>query len=38
MRARELMSTPVVVVRPEMTLKEVAEQMAAHPIPVQPGA
>lgn len=26
MRARELMSTPVVVARPEMTLKEVAEQ------------
>lgn len=32
MRARELMSTPVVVARPEMTLKEVAEQMAAHRV------
>ena len=32
MRARELMSTPVVVARPEMTLKEVAEQIAAHRV------
>ncbi len=28
MRAREFMSTPVVTVRPEATVKEVAEQMA----------
>lgn len=32
MRARELMSTPVVTVRPEMPLKAVAEQMAAHRV------
>jgi CBS domain-containing protein len=32
MRARELMSTPVVVVRPETTLKEVAEQMSSHRV------
>jgi len=32
MHARELMSTPVVTVRPEATLKEVAEKMAAHRV------
>jgi CBS domain-containing protein len=32
MRARELMSTPVVTVRPEATLKELAETMVAHGI------
>jgi CBS domain-containing protein len=32
MRARELMSSPVVTVRPEATLKEVAELMATHHI------
>ena len=32
MRARELMSTPVITVRPEATLKEVAEQMATHRV------
>jgi CBS domain-containing protein len=32
MRARELMSTPVVTVYPETPLKEVAEIMAAHQI------
>jgi CBS domain-containing protein len=32
MRARELMSTPVVSVRPEAGLKEVAEQMTAHGV------
>lgn len=32
MRARELMSTPVVTVSPETPLKEVAEIMAAHQI------
>jgi CBS domain-containing protein len=36
MRARELMSTPVVVVRPETTLKEVAEQMASHRVSGMP--
>ena len=32
MRAREIMSTPVVTVRPETPLKEVAELMAKHRI------
>lgn len=32
MRARELMSTPVVRVAPEATLKEVAERMVAHRV------
>jgi CBS domain-containing protein len=32
MRAREIMSTPVVTVRPEATLKEVAELMATHRV------
>ncbi len=32
MRARELMSTPVVTVRPEASLKELAELMVAHGI------
>lgn len=32
MRARELMTTPVVTVRPETPLKEVAEVMAAHRV------
>ena len=32
MRSRELMSTSVVTVRPEATLKEVMEQMAAHRV------
>ena len=32
MRARELMSTPVVTVSPETPLKEVAEKMAAHAV------
>ncbi len=32
MRAREVMSTPVVTVRPEASLKEVAEKMAAHRV------
>lgn len=32
MRAREFMSTPVVSVRPETTLKELMEQMAAHRV------
>jgi CBS domain-containing protein len=32
MRARELMSTPVITVRPEATLKEVAAQMATHRV------
>jgi CBS domain-containing protein len=32
MRARELMSSPVVTVRPEAPMKEVAERMAAHRV------
>jgi CBS domain-containing protein len=32
MRARELMSTPVVIVSPEANLKEVAERMVAHRV------
>jgi len=32
MRARELMSTPVVTVSPETSLKDVAEKMAAHNV------
>jgi CBS domain-containing protein len=32
MHAREVMSTPVITVRPETSLKEVAEQMTAHRV------
>jgi len=32
MRARELMSTPVVTVPPEASLKKVAERMVAHRV------
>ena len=37
MRARELMSTPVITVSPETSLKDVAEKMAAHNVSGVPG-
>jgi CBS domain-containing protein len=36
MRAREMMSTPVVTVHPEAALKDVAEKMAAHNVSGMP--